>query len=202
MVRVEGIPILWQRGKTETRFEPLRGILVGATAGGVFLMSFVVFQNKTLALLLGLGASLVATQSAYEIGLRRFLGEAGDVTVLLALLIKLQCLLILPVALIPSVLISAQAFSRYSVSSLHPASSRNYILMTALGMVPLLFVGNLAFLLLVPFLWLARNMYIGWLIRTRGGFNRHSLAATQQIIEIMCYLFVILSLHITSKFNW
>ena len=201
MVRVEAIPIWWQRGKTETRFEPLRGILVGAASGGVFLIALVVFESKTLALLLAVATSLVLTQSAYEIGLRKFLGEAGDLTILLGLLIKLQCLLLLPIELIPSVLIAGQAFSRYAIASLYPLSRNSLITMTALGVLPLALVGNVAFLLLTPLLWLARNLSISQLIRRHGSLNKHSLAVTQQIVELLCYLFVILSLHIAQKFG-
>jgi hypothetical protein len=202
MVRVETIPVWWQRGKTETRFEPLRGILVGAASGGVFLMALVVFESKTLALLIAIATSLMLTQSVYEIGLRKFLGEAGDLTMLLALLIKLQCLLLLPIELIPSVLIAGQAFSRYTIASLYPLGRNSLITMTALGVLPLALVGNVAFLLLTPLLWLSRNLSIGWLVRRRGGLNKHSLAVTQQIVELLCYLFVILSLHIAQKFGW
>ncbi|HSD56282.1 MAG TPA: hypothetical protein VLA92_03965 [Candidatus Saccharimonadales bacterium] len=201
-VRVETIPIWWQRGKTETRFEPLRGILVGAAAGGIYLIALAALENVTLAVLLGMATLLTATKASYEVGLRRFLGEAGDVTVLVGLLIKLQCLLMLPVELVPSALIGNQAFSRYAISSLQTISRNSLIIMTILGVAPLVLIGNVAFLLLTPFLWLARNMFVGWLVRTKGGFNDHSLAALQQVIEVLFYLFVILSLHLTQKFAW
>lgn len=202
MVRVERIPIWWQRGKTETCLEPMRGILAGAVAGGIFLITLAVLENVTLAVLLGMATLLTATKANYEVGLRRFLGEAGDVTVLVGLLIKLQCLLMLPIELIPSALISNQAFSRYATSSLQTLSRNGLIIMSVLGVAPLVLIGNVAFLLLTPFLWLTRNVFVGWLVRTKGGLNDQSLAALQQVIEVLFYLFVILSLHITQTLAW
>jgi adenosylcobinamide-GDP ribazoletransferase len=142
------------------------------------------------------------------------IGTFGSLALISVLFVKFQALLLVPSHLIPSVLIAAHAFSRFAAGSfmfthaliekneagsISPtfeasASSRDFIIMSFLGMTPLLLVGNLLFLLLIPILWLVRNLFGAWFIRKLGGYTGNCLGATQQTIEVLCYLLVVIGL--------
>ena len=129
-------------------------------------------------------------------------------------LVRFQALLLVPDSLIPSVLIAAHAFSQFGAASFittnvqveedekgtykvlgkADTSTRDFMVMAFVGMMPLALVGSLLFLLLVPLLWVIRNLFGAWFIHKTGGFTNHYLALTQQLLEASCYLLVIIGL--------
>jgi adenosylcobinamide-GDP ribazoletransferase len=192
---------------------PLKGILVGALAGAVFMAADNLLKDKALAVLLSLTAGIISTKAAGERGWAHFFESfAGSATGLLSsmvsLLIRYHSLLLLPARLIPSVLIAGHAFSRYASGSFlfthsrltwdghgyqrtpqqQPLDVRNFIVLTFLGMAPLLIIGNLTLLLLIPLLWLSRNIFSMWFIRKLGGYTQDCLGATQVFTETLFYL--------------
>lgn len=150
------------------------------------------------------------------------LGTFGTLAVVISFLIKFQALVLLPGYMLPSILIAAHAFSRYAAASFifthtyvrqndqsyfkpmikQQMTTQDFIVMTAIGMLPLALVNSLLFLLLIPLLWLTRNLFGAWFIRKIGGYTGDCLGATQQIIEITFYLAVIVAylhpLHVGS----
>lgn len=202
----------------QTEYLPLRSILTGAIAGAAFLTSFALFENKGLAVLFGLLASIIATKAVNENGLNRYFemfvgGASGTIALVISLLVKYQSLYLVPVRLVPSVFIASLAFSRYAADSFTfthsrisrrggevvrthpqvPMDTRGFIIMTFLGMVPLLALGSLLLLLLIPLLWLFRNIFGMWFIRKLGGFTNESLGATNQMVETLFYLLVVIA---------
>jgi cobalamin synthase len=184
-----------------TRYVPLVGVFIGAIAGAVFLGAHELFDSKGLAILLALSAVLLASSSSSS-------------TSIVILLVRFQALLLVPGDLIPSVFIAAHAFSQFGAASFittnvqveeddkgnyktlgkADTSSRDFMIMAFIGMLPLALVGSLLFLLLVPLLWVVRNLYGAWFIHRAGGFTNHYLALTQQLLEASCYLLVIIGL--------
>ena len=141
------------------------------------------------------------------------LGTFGALAAIISFLVKFQALILLPDNMIPSILIAAHAFSRYAGASFifthsyvrknddsyfkpmikQQMTTKDFIVMTVIGMLPLALVNSLLFLLLIPILWLIRNLFGAWFIRKIGGYTGDCLGATQQIIEIACYLVIIVA---------
>jgi adenosylcobinamide-GDP ribazoletransferase len=218
------VSLAWGRRKDfwlnlhQTEYLPLLSILTGAIAGGTFLSSYALFENKNLAILFGILASIIATKAANENSLSRYFemfvgGTSGTIALVISLLIKYQGLLLIPVRLVPSVFIAGLAFSKYASSSFvfthsrisqhgrevvktrpqQPMNTRGFIIMTFLGMVPLLAIGSLLLLLLIPLLWFFRNIFGMWFIRKLGGFTDDCLGATGQMIEVFFYMLVVIA---------
>jgi adenosylcobinamide-GDP ribazoletransferase len=173
---------------------PLVGIIVGATAGLIFIGSAALFDSKSLAIILSLAVSMLITGAFMQ---------TGSIALAMGVLINYQSLLLIPSRSVPLVLIAAHAFSRYAAGSLalphrQPhrkkiVTPRDCIIMAALGMLPLLLIGNLLFLLLVPLLWAVRTLFGVWLGRKEGGFTNSRLLTTQHAIEACFYLLVIVA---------
>lgn len=202
----------------QPHYLPVRGILAGALTGATFLTANKLFKDDSLALLLSMVAGLASTKAMYERELTLFFESfagrgVGILAVLVSLAMRYQALLLIPVRLVPSVFIAGQAFSRYSSGSFlftHsqivqrgnsfvqcPPSAlldtKKFIIMTALGMTPLLLIGSLSLLLFIPLLWLARNTFSLWFLRRLGGHTNDCLGATQQIVEVLFYLLVVIA---------
>lgn len=202
----------------DVHFLPLTGILTGGVGGAAFMASYALTHGKALSVVIALLAITIATRGIYEANLIRFFelfvsGPTGVVALVFALLVKYQALMLVPARLVPSVMISAIAFSRYAAGSFvfthsriirqghHTAKlpprptldTRRYLMMTFLGMIPLLATGSLLLLLFVPLLWLLRNIFGMWFIRRQGGYTADSLGATQQIVETAFYVLVVIA---------
>lgn len=173
---------------------PLVGIIVGAIAGLIFMASDVLFDSKSLAVILSITVSMLVTGAFME---------TGSIALVMGVLIKYQSLLLIPSRSLPLVLIAAHAFSRYAAGSLSLPHRRPHrkgvikptdcIIMAALGMLPLLLVGNMLFLLLVPLLWIVRTLFGVWLGHKDGGYTNNRLLTTQHAVEACFYLLVIVA---------
>jgi adenosylcobinamide-GDP ribazoletransferase len=176
-----------------TLFLPLIGIIVGGVGGVAFLAAEALFASKALAVVISLTASMLVTGA--------FL-ETGSIALVMGVLLRYQSLLLIPSRSIPFVLIAAHAFSRFAAGSLvisndsekrSALSTRDLILMVTIGMLPLLLVGNLLFLLLVPLLWVVRTLFGVWLCRSDGDYTSARHLTTQHAVEICFYLLVVLA---------
>ncbi|HEX9153608.1 MAG TPA: hypothetical protein VF809_02195 [Candidatus Saccharimonadales bacterium] len=182
-----------------TRYVPLVGLLVGAIAGAVFLGANELFESKAVAILLSIATLLLATSRL-------------DSNNFIALLIKFQSLMIVPSHLIPSVLIAANAFSQLTAASFiftHPLvqmnaqgeyaptpknslTTKDFAIMVFLGTAPLLLVWNLLFIMLAPLLWVVRAAIGNWFTTKNGGYTNYYLTLTQQVVEVCCYLLIVI----------
>jgi adenosylcobinamide-GDP ribazoletransferase len=181
-----------------TLFLPLVGIVVGGTGGVTFLIVNAIFGSKALAVLLSLIGSMFMTGV--------FL-EAGSIALMVGVFLKYQSLLLIPSRSIPLVLIAAHAFSRFAAGSLiigtpqgdkeGQLDKKSLLLMTSLGMLPLLLIGNLLFVLLIPLLWIIRTLFGVWIGQKEGGYTASRLLTTQCAVEICFYLLVV----VTSRYT-
>lgn len=191
------------------RYAPVIGICIGALAGAAFIALYELTDSKTLGIVTAMAAAAASARIMQE---DTILPTLGVFALVIVVLTKFHALVSVPVAYIPSVMIAAHAFSRFAAGSFiythdyaqpHAGSgpkhvqnrmrTRHFVIMTFLGMVPLLLVGNLLFLLLVPILWAVRNLYGAWFIRKAGGYTHQTLGTTQQLIEAGFYVLVIIS---------
>jgi cobalamin synthase len=183
------------------RYIPLIGILVGAMAGAVYLGAFELFGSKTIAVLLAIATSTLVASTPQP-------------SAILFVLLNFHALLLVPHDLVPSVLIAANAFSRFAAASfigmyqlVQPdghghyrpigrtrITARDFVVLAILGIAPLLLVGNALFFLLIPLLWVVRNVYGTWFIGKTGGYTNDYLNLTQQLVESCCYLLVVIGL--------
>lgn len=138
-------------------------------------------------------------------------GTFGVLALVLAVLVKFAALMALPVALIPAALIAAHAFSRFASGSFfftdHYARAndkshfkpmakgqmgrRDFVILTLFGLAPMALLGDWRYVLLVPVLWLVRQLFGRWFIRKLDGYTGDCLGATQQVVELAFYLGVI-----------
>jgi adenosylcobinamide-GDP ribazoletransferase len=137
------------------------------------------------------------------------LGTVGVLTLVLSVLLRYVTLLQIDTALVPVALIVAHSFSRFAAlsfvftnvraddttaqaqSATHPIA---FMTMAALGMVPLLLVGNLLFLLLVPLLWIIRALIGVWFTQKVGGWTPQSLGAVQVLCEVSTYILLAIAI--------
>lgn len=216
------------------RLLPLFGILVGAVAGLVFIGADFLLDNKALAVLLSMAATILITGAIHEDGLGDFFdgfgggwwskkkileimkdsrtGTFGILALVIALLVKYQALLAIPVALIPASLIAAHAYSRFAAGSFFFTNQyvrandqsyfkpmakgrmqlKDFCILAGFGIVPTLLLGSPWYLLLVPALWVVRQLFGRWFVRKLGGYTGDCLGATQQVVELSFYLGVII----------
>lgn len=170
------------------RYLPLVGIFVGAICGAVFLGAHELFENKALAVLLSMAAGVLVTHASA--------GTLNTLTILVALLIQFHSLLLVPDDLVPSILIAAQAFTRLATGTFllrPPMATQDLVIMSIVGVIPLILVDSLSFLLLVPLLWLMRSMFGLWLGRRQGDHTSESLISVQRLVEAAFYLLVVLA---------
>lgn len=216
------------------RLLSLFGILVGAVAGLVFIGAEFLLDNKALAILLSMATTILITGAIHEDGLGDFFdgfgggwwskekileimkdsrtGTFGILALIIALLVKYQALVAIPVALIPFSLIAAHAYSRFAAGSFFFTNQyvrandqsyfkpmakgkmrlKDFCILAMFGITPTLLLCNLWYLLLVPALWVVRQLFGRWFIRKLGGYTGDCLGATQQVVEVSFYLGVII----------
>lgn len=203
---------------------PLVGILVGASAAAVYSLSLY-FWSPNIAVLLSMIATIWLTGAFHEDGLADSmdglgggwqreqmlsimsdsrLGTYGAVALLLALLLKYQCLTELPAHLLPAMLIAAHALSRWaavlviatqgyvkSTGKTKPVAEaiglQGVLLATAFGWAPLLMLpwSYGWALLAVALVWLYFSFTLRRLL---GGYTGDCLGAMQQLTELAFYL--------------
>jgi len=209
------------------RYFSLVGIIVGGIGALVYYGCSFIFPHP-LALLLSMIATIVATGAFHEDGLADMcdgfgggwtkesilrimkdsrVGTFGVVGLCSVLAIKFVCLYYIDSKLIPLVLISAHALSRFAASTLSytldyvrddadskakPATGRMSTLSLYVGAVfgiapSVLFLNCYVFALLVPVFmarWYLGHYFKKWI----GGRTGDCSGATQQICEVIFYL--------------
>jgi adenosylcobinamide-GDP ribazoletransferase len=210
-----------------SRYLPLVGIIVGGIGAGTYLVSSLILP-KAIALLLSMIATIVVTGALHEDGLAdvcdgfgagwtkedilRIMKDSrtgiyGILGLLSVLALKFTSLYFINMSLIPVVLITGHALSRFSAVTLlytHPyvrpdvqskvksaakkMSTNSLIFAAIFGIAPLFFFSNTSvFLLLIP-VFVAR-WYLGFVFQKRiGGQTGDCAGATQQICEVVFYL--------------
>jgi adenosylcobinamide-GDP ribazoletransferase len=212
-----------------TRYFPLVGIVVGSLAAAVFWGAQWPFPAG-VAVVLSMATSIWVTGALHEDGLADTcdglgggwskqdvlrimkdsrLGTYGTVGILLALLLKYNALLSLPVHLVPTVLIAGHAVSRLvpvvviwrlayvrddDTSKVRPVASGigpwQVVAAAAVGLLPLLLLDQVLWAALIPVaatgIWLTRLF-----LRRLGGYTGDTLGALQQACELAFYLGVI-----------
>lgn len=210
-----------------SRYFPLIGTIVGSIGALVYYGCSFIFPHP-LALLLSMIATIVTTGAFHEDGLADMcdgfgggrtkekiilimkdsrVGTFGVVGLCSVLAIKFVCLYYIDSKLIPLVLISGHALSRFAASTLlymldyvrddadskaKPAAGRMSTLSLCVGAVfgiaPLaLFLNYNIFILLIPVFitrWYLARFFVKWI----GGQTGDCGGATQQICEIVFYL--------------
>ncbi|HUC89563.1 MAG TPA: adenosylcobinamide-GDP ribazoletransferase [Patescibacteria group bacterium] len=216
-----------------TRYLPLVGIVTGAAAGLVFLGADWLFESKPVAVILSMIASILLTGAFHEDGLTDFfdafgggwwskerileimkdsrVGTFGSLALIMALLLKFQCLLAVDSGALLVTLVAAHAFSRFTAASFTYTSAyvrendqsyfkpimkermqrSDFLIAALIGIAPTLLLGDWRFLLLLPLLWGVRVLFGRWFTGKIGGYTGDCLGATQQIVEICFYLGVI-----------
>jgi adenosylcobinamide-GDP ribazoletransferase len=206
------------------------GLIVGLISAIVFSLSFLVLPQG-VSILLSMAASIYLTGAFHEDGLTDMtdglgggwdklrileimkdsrVGSYGVVTIIMVLAIKFSCLNEIHAALVPVMLITGHAFSRYcsvlimagmqyvredALSKSKPLAtqltSNALIVATCFGLIPLLWLPFDAMLIgmicgLVITIWLGRKLQ-KWL----GGYTGDCLGAVQQLSEVSFYLGVL-----------
>jgi len=215
-----------------SRYFSFVGIIVGGIGALVYYGCSFIFPHP-LAILLSMISTILATGAFHEDGLADMcdgfgggwtkesilrimkdsrIGTYGVVGLCSVLAIKFTCLYLIDVKLIPLVLISAHALSRFTASTLlytldyvrddadsksKPAAGRMSAFSLCVGafwgIAPLaLFLNYYIFILLIP-LFIAR-WYLGYYFKKWiGGQTGDCGGATQQICEVIFYLgFIVL----------
>jgi adenosylcobinamide-GDP ribazoletransferase len=207
-----------------SRYFPWVGILVGAFGAGVYWVGHQFFPQE-IAVLLSMVATLLLTGAFHEDGLADAadglgggwgkeqvltimqdsrLGSYGALAILMALLVKFQALAHLSPALLPLVLISGHALSRFAAVLV--MATQEYVrpsgkakpLATQLSPGGLLIAaigGLLPLAALAPqLLWALIPVAVVWLWfslklkRRLGGYTGDCLGAMQQLCELTFYL--------------
>jgi adenosylcobinamide-GDP ribazoletransferase len=212
------------------RYFPAVGLIVGLISAIVFSLSFLVLP-QSISILLAMAASIYLTGAFHEDGLTDMtdglgggwdklrildimkdsrVGSYGVVMIIMVLAIKFGCLAEIHAALVPVMLITGHAFSRYcsvlimagmryvredTLSKSKPLAtqltSNALIVATCFGLVPLVWLPFDAMLTgmisgLAITVWLGRKLQ-KWL----GGYTGDCLGAVQQLSEVAFYLGVL-----------
>jgi adenosylcobinamide-GDP ribazoletransferase len=216
-----------------TRYLPLVGILVGGISALVFYGAQFVLP-LSVSVILSLLAGIFTTGAFHEDGLADVcdgfgggwtkekillimkdssIGAYGAIGLILLFSLKITLLLSVPAVMIPVVLISGHALSRFVAltfifshtyardddsSKSKPVAQKppmfNLFIAAFFGVIPLLLFGNpLVFFLIIPMFLV--KWYLGWYFKKWvGGYTGDCLGATQQIVEVVFYLsFVVLN---------
>lgn len=210
-----------------SRYFPLIGIIVGAIGGLMYYGSSFIFPHP-LALLLSMIATIFITGAFHEDGLADVcdgfgggwtkesilrimkdsrLGTFGVVGLCSVLAVKFTCLYFLEAKLIPLVLISGHALSRFVASTLlytldyvrdeegskaKPAAKRMSAFSLSAGMffgiAPLSVFSNYYVFILIALVFIPR-VYLGYYFyKWIGGQTGDCAGAAQQICEVIFYL--------------
>lgn len=142
------------------------------------------------------------------------LGTFGVLALVMTLLIKWQTLTALPAKWVPAALIAGHAFSRFASGAfifthqyarandndagrakpmIKHMSQTDFIILTVIGMVPLVLVHDLLVLLGIPLLWGLRAGLGYWFSRKIGGYTGDCIGAAQQLIEAAFYIIVLVA---------
>jgi adenosylcobinamide-GDP ribazoletransferase len=212
------------------RYFPAVGLIVGLISAIVFSLSFLVLP-QSISILLAMAASIYLTGAFHEDGLTDMtdglgggwdklrildimkdsrVGSYGVVMIIMVLAIKFGCLTEIQAALVPVMLITGHAFSRYcsvlimagmryvredTLSKSKPLAtqltSNALIVATCFGLIPLLWLPFDAMLTgmisgVAITVWLGRKLQ-KWL----GGYTGDCLGAVQQLSEVAFYLGVL-----------
>lgn len=209
------------------RYFTLVGLLVGALAALVYSVAAKVLPLE-LAVLLSMVATIYITGCFHEDGLADAadglgggwekeqvltimsdsrIGSYGAAALILALLLKFEALIHLPVALLPVVMIAGHALSRfaavlviYTQQYVRPAGkakplanklNTSEVLIAAIfGLLPLVFLP-------CQWLWALLPVAVVWLwfshkLRQRlGGYTGDCLGAMQQLTEVSFYIAIV-----------
>jgi adenosylcobinamide-GDP ribazoletransferase len=209
------------------RYFPLVGVVVGLVAVAAFLLASRILP-VSLAVLLSMISTLLLTGAFHEDGLSDAvdglgggwdkeqmltimkdsrIGNYGAVALVMALLIKFQALINIPLTQLPVVIIAAHSMSRFASTVLIYTQSyvrengkakplaqniyeRELAIAAVFGLAPLALLDpHLWWALLLPVLvWL---WFSNKLKKLLGGYTGDCLGAMQQLCEISFYLGVV-----------
>lgn len=209
------------------KYFPLVGVVVGLAAAAAFLLASRLLP-VSLAVLLSMITTLLLTGAFHEDGLSDAvdglgggwdkeqmltimkdsrIGNYGALALMMALLIKFQALINIPLAHLPAVMISAHSTSRFASTTLiytqnyvresgkaRPLAqhiSKSELLVAALfGLIPLAMLDPHLWWALLPlvlvWLWFSHKLK-----NLLGGYTGDCLGAMQQLCEIGFYLGVV-----------
>lgn len=210
-----------------TRYITLVGLVVGGVGGGIFVVANA-FLPVTVAVILSMAATALATGAFHEDGFadtcdgmgggytpQRTLeimkdsriGTYGATGLVLILLVKFYCLVNIPLAKIPLILIAAHALSRLvpvciiyssryvrldSSSKIKAIGQRgsvaSLVVATSFGVVAIFFVPWQAALVVVGITLVHFIVFRSYLHRKLGGYTGDVLGASQQIAEVLFYI--------------
>ena len=210
-----------------TRYFPLVGVVVGAVGAIVFVAAAHLLP-KNIALLLSMATTIMLTGAFHEDGLTDAvdglgggwekeqvltimkdsrIGSYGAAALVMALLIKFESLASLSASIMPAVLVSGHALSRFVASSLiyskqyvrengkakplaTQISAPEFALCALFGLIPLYWLPLQLLWALLPVLlirwWFGRLLH-----RKLGGYTGDCLGAMQQLSEIAFYIGVL-----------
>ncbi|HXC05891.1 MAG TPA: adenosylcobinamide-GDP ribazoletransferase [Bacteroidia bacterium] len=215
-----------------TRYFPLVGIIVGGICGGIWYGAQFLFP-RVVAIMLSMIAGVFVTGAFHEDGLADVcdgfgggwtkqkildimkdsrVGAYGVIGLVLLFLFKYSLLISLNPAVIPVVLISAHALSRFvtitflythtyarpdtegqeDASKIRPIAQKpalkELIIAGFFGITPLLLLHSpWVFLLIIP-LFIIKGLLGRYFVKWIGGYTGDCLGATQQVTEILFYL--------------
>jgi len=210
-----------------SRYFPLVGIIVGSIGALVYCLSTFLFPHS-LSIILSMIATILTTGAFHEDGLSDVcdgfgggwtkasilrimkdsrVGAFGVIGLIAVFSLKFASLYYMPSHLIPAILITGHALSRFAASTLvftldyvrdeadskaKPAAQKmsgiSLVLGACFGILPLLIFQNIYIsLLLIPIFtirWYLGRYYFKWI----GGQTGDCGGATQQICEVVFYL--------------
>ena len=210
-----------------TRYFPLVGILVGAVCALVFWLAALWLPHE-IAVLISMAMGIALTGAFHEDGLADAadglgggwekaqvlaimqdsrLGSYGAIALFMMLLAKFEALSHMTAVMLPAVMISAHALSRFCATLV--IATQSYVRfegkskplatrLSSLDIVLAALFGLLPLMLLPPRLWLALlPVVLVWLWFSRklkkrlGGYTGDCLGAMQQLTELAFYLGVL-----------
>lgn len=220
-----------------TKYFTLVGIIVGAIGSLTFWALDFVFSSN-LAIILSVIVTLFVTGAFHEDGFADTcdgfgggytkekvleimkdsrIGTYGATGLLMILLIKFCSLSSIPVAVIPIVLISGHAFSRFwSVCMLytqsyvrpaaqskskplgHKASGNSFWIAAFFGVSPLLLLPPVSIIYISVLCLIVFMVFSSYTKRRIGGYTGDVLGATQQLCEVSFYLGYLLYIHFSQ----
>ena len=214
-----------------SRYFPLVGILVGALSATVFMFSSLIFSTN-ISVLLSMITSILITGAFHEDGFADTcdgfgggytkekileimkdsrIGAFGAIGIILLLIFKFLLLAEIKPMVIPIVIVSGHAISRFiSISLLYsmvyvkeegkakPLSTAlplaSLIVAGIFGLLPLLLFKKFFVLLVLIPLLLTRTYLSYYFKKQIGGYTGDCLGAAQQVSEIVFYISVFLLL--------
>lgn len=234
------IPVPYRTGHTDeilnktTRYFTLVGIIVGAI-GGLTFWSLNLFLPENLAVILSMVATILVTEAFHEDGFADTcdgfgggytkekvleimkdsrIGTYGATGLLMMLLTKFYSLSSIPVAVIPLILISGHAFSRFwPVCMLyiqsyvrpvgqskakpvgHKASGCSFWVAAFFGLAPILLLPIVSIIYIFVICLIVFMAFSSYTKRRIGGYTGDVLGAIQQLCEVSFYLGYLIYIH-------